>query len=74
MDSFRKLIGDGLLRGTSGYDAIFVPRWATVGEEGKPIHLTEICGFADLDVKAVSEGYGCPPLWATGGESWDALL
>lgn len=71
---FRKFICDGLLRGNSSCDAVFILQLVAVDEAGKSTHLAEVCGFTKLDVKIVSEEGGCPSLEVTGGECRDVLF
>lgn len=62
VNCFRKFIDDGLPRGSSGYDSVFVLRWVAINGAGKSIHLAGVCGFAELEVITESEAGDCPPL------------
>lgn len=62
-----KFIRDGLIRGNSSYDTVFVPQLLTVNEARQSVRLAEVCGFTQLDVKVMPEEDGCPSLEATVG-------
>lgn len=67
-------IRDVLFCGNSSYDAVFILYLTDADEVGKSVHLFEVCGFRELDVKVILEEDGWPSLESTGGVCQSAIF
>lgn len=73
-DGLKNFIHDGLLRGDSSYNTIFILQLFAVDATEMSFRLAEVCGFTELDVDVIPMKDGCPSLKVTYGARQDAFF